>query len=85
MIVVLPEPEKDQLKCGSYRPISLLNSDVKVLAKRLAIRLQKVIFRLLHPDQTEFMPGKSTHNIILHLYLHIYKVAIDQKVDWYCL
>lgn len=77
LIVVLPKPEKDKLKCGSYRPISLLNSDVKVLLKCLAIRLKKVIFHLVHPDQTGFMPGKSTYDNIRRLYLHTYQEAID--------
>lgn len=44
LIVVLPKPGKDKLLCGSYHPISILNSDVKVLAKLLALRPQKVIF-----------------------------------------
>lgn len=46
LIVVLPKPEKDKLLCGSYCPISLLNSDVKVLAKLLATRLQTLFFNL---------------------------------------
>lgn len=75
LIVVLPKPEKDKLLCGSYHLISLLNSEMKALAKLLAIRLQKVI----HPDQTGFMPGNSTYNNIDHLYLHIQKAATDQK------
>ena len=79
LIVVLPKPDKDKLLCGSYRPISLLNSDVKVLAKVLALRLQKVILHLIHRDQAGFMPGRSTYDNIRRLYLHIHRAEARKK------
>lgn len=36
IIVVVPKPSKDPKLCSLYRPISLLNVDVKILAKVLA-------------------------------------------------
>lgn len=71
IIVVLPKPGKNPLLCDSYRPISLLQSDIKILAKILARRLGKVILSLIHPDQTGFMPGKSTALNIRRLYMNI--------------
>ncbi|XP_072012556.1 peroxisomal membrane protein PEX14 isoform X1 [Engystomops pustulosus] len=71
LIVVLPKPGKDPLLPDSYRPISLLNSDVKILAKILATRLNKVILSLVHPDQTGFMPGRGTDINIQRLHLNI--------------
>lgn len=52
--VLLLKPGKDPLDHGSYRPISLLQTDV--LAKVLAIRLNKVISSIIHSDQAGFMP-----------------------------
>lgn len=71
VIVLIPKPGKDPTLCASYRPISLLNVDAKVLAKILAIRLNKVITALTHPDQTGFMPGRGTDINIRRLHIHI--------------
>ncbi|KAJ1208846.1 hypothetical protein NDU88_004229 [Pleurodeles waltl] len=61
-IVILPKPGRDPLLCGSYRPISLLNGDVKLLASVLAARLRKVIPSLIHNTQVGFVPGRTSRN-----------------------
>lgn len=57
-ISLILKPGKDPLECGSYRPISLLNTDVKILAKLLALRLDKVISPIISMDQTGFMRNR---------------------------
>uniref|UniRef100_A0A803J318 Reverse transcriptase domain-containing protein n=1 Tax=Xenopus tropicalis TaxID=8364 RepID=A0A803J318_XENTR len=70
-IIVLPKPGKEPTLCASYRPISLLNTEIKILAKILARRLTKVITTLVHPDQSGFMPSKSTTINIRRLYFNL--------------
>lgn len=61
--LLLLKKDKDPLLCGSYRPISLLNVDFKILSKILALRLQTVLSPIIDPDQTGFMPNRqSFHN-----------------------
>lgn len=67
-VVVIPKPGKDPELCLSYRPISLLNVDAKILTKILANGLNKVILSLIHGDQPGFMLGKGT-DINIH-WLH---------------
>lgn len=55
-IIILLELGKDPMDPGSYRPISLLQSDIKILAKVLALRLNKAISTIVRPDQASFMP-----------------------------
>lgn len=53
------KPGKDPLDLGSYRPISLLQSNVKILAKGLALRPNEVVLTTVHSEQAGFMPLKS--------------------------
>lgn len=91
---------KDPLDLGSYRPILLLQSDVKILAKVLALRLNKVIFSIIHSDQSGFMPKKSTainlRRLFLNLQTQSYNVgdralrSLDahkafHRIEWRCL
>lgn len=57
-ISLLLKKDKDPISCGSYRPISLLNVDFKILAKVLSFHLELVLPCLIFHDQTGFTPGR---------------------------
>lgn len=71
VIIVLPKPGKNPQYPNSYRPISLLQADIKILAKVLAICLNQIILSIIHHDQTGFMPGKNTTMNLRRLYMNI--------------
>ena len=58
IITLLPKKDKDTMLLKNWRPISLLNTDYKILAKILASRLQKVLPCIIHGDQTGFLKGR---------------------------
>lgn len=59
----------------SYRPISLLQNDVKILAKVLAVQLNGVISTIIHSYQAGFMPKKATTINLRRLFLNMKSTA----------
>lgn len=61
---LIPKPDKPQTKCESYRPISLINTDAKILAKVLALRLDEHLPVIINNDQNGFVKNRQAfHNI----------------------
>lgn len=56
---VIPKEGKDPLLCQNYRPISLLNVDLKILTKVFSLRLIDLIPQLVHSDQVGFVPTRE--------------------------
>lgn len=68
LLSVLPKPGKDPTLCSSYRPLSLINTDLKIVSKTLATRLEKATPSLIHPDQTGFIKGRQSSTNMRRLF-----------------
>lgn len=70
VILLLLKKDKDPNDCSSYRPLSLLNADLKIYAKLLARRLQPVMTKVVNCDQTGFIRTRLASDNFRRL-LHI--------------
>ena len=63
-IVVTLFKKGDKSDLANWRPIALSNSDLKLLTKILANRLNVIASKILSPHQYGFIQGRSIHNNI---------------------
>lgn len=59
LIQVIPKPGKDHGDPANYRPISLINVDIKLMTKVLATRMNSFLAKYIHPDQVGFVPNRQ--------------------------
>ncbi|KAM8966813.1 ATPase family AAA domain-containing protein 2-like [Pelodytes ibericus] len=66
-IITIPKEGKDLELVSSFRPISLLNTDIKVYSAVLAERIKKLLPLIIHRDQTGYVPGRSSTDNVRRL------------------
>ena len=59
MIFLIPKEGGNRDELRHWRPITILNSAYKILAKALSLRLQPMLENIIHATQTGFVLGRS--------------------------
>lgn len=73
-ISLLLKEGKDPLAFSSYRPISLLNVDFKLLSKLLAQRLESFLPSIISLDQTGFIRNRHSFSNLRRLFNLLYNM-----------
>lgn len=65
-IIILLHKGKDlqREKLNNWRPITLTNTDYKILAKVLALRMSTVVQKLINEDQVGYLKGRSIATVL---------------------
>lgn len=82
IITVIHKKNKGPLTCSSYQPVSLLNSDYKIISKAMAIRLGQYLPALINTDQTGFVLKRSSTNNLHRLFnvIHMANTSTDPSI-----
>ena len=64
IITLIEKKDKDKRKISNWRPISLINVDVKIGSKAIALRLQTVLPRIIHHNQHAYVKGRTINDAI---------------------
>lgn len=59
ILSLIPKKDRDNCYIKNWRPITLLNTDYKILSKAIANRVQKYLSKLISLDQTGFMKDRN--------------------------
>ena len=59
IIKLIEKKGKDKMYISNWRPISLLNVDVKIATKALAKRLDTILPKIIHRNQCVYVKGRS--------------------------
>ena len=64
MITLLEKKGKDKRYIENWRPISVINVEVKIASKALAKRLEPILPEIVHHNQNGFIKGKSIFDAV---------------------
>ena len=59
VLSLIPKGQKDTRFLKNMRPLTMLNTDYKIIEKSLTNRIMPALDKIVNMDQTGFMPGRS--------------------------
>ena len=80
VITLIQKKDRDVTLIRNWRPISLINVDIKIASKALAARMKAVIHSLISYDQTAYVKGRYIDESV-HLIDDLLKYAEDENID----
>ncbi|CAI5967350.1 unnamed protein product [Closterium sp. NIES-65] len=81
-VTILLHKKGDKSELGNYRPITLLSTVYKIIAKVMASRLKAVIHEVISEDQYGFIPGRQLAGAV-SVVADAIEAGANGKEDWY--
>ena len=64
IITLIEKKDKDRRDISNWRPISLINVDVKIGSKAIAKRLENVLPSIIHHNQSAYVKGRTIFDAV---------------------
>ena len=80
IIKLIPKKDKDVTYLKNWRPISLLNTDYKLISHIFANRLQKILNKIIHTDQNGYVKGRFI-GLNIRTILDIIEISQDENTS----
>jgi hypothetical protein len=80
IITLLPQKNNDVRFLKSWRPISLLNTDYKIMTKCIATRLKNNLIKIIYKNQSGFIKGRYIGDNIRSL-LEVINLAEEENLS----
>ena len=78
---LIPKAGKDLSKIGNWRPITLSNTDHKLITKLLSRKLTKAVEKCIGPEQTAYIPGRLINDNIRAMLSTLDVANLEQEID----
>ena len=78
---LIPKAGKDLSKIGNWRPITLSNTDHKLITKLLSRRLTTVVEKYIGCEQTAYIPGRLINDNIRAMLSTIETADLESQID----
>ena len=77
---LIPKPNKDSRYIKNLRPITLLNTDYKIIEKAIANKIEPTLKHIIHTDQRGFMKDRRI-SVNIRKFLDIMDYAKNEDLD----
>ena len=65
---LIPKQNKDKAYLKNWRPLTLLNTQYKIISGCLAERMKKVLPNIIHSDQKGYLPGRYIGEVTRNMF-----------------
>lgn len=79
-VIKLIQKNTSSVSINNFRPISLINTDQKILSHILAERLREPLNKIIGTHQSAYLPNRSMHTSILKIRKAVNEIKKDESI-----